>query len=92
MSTPKTTLFKRGDKIRLLMVKRCLMSIGDYRITILLNYVLRCTGFNSDYFYFEVSFNRLSCDNTTAESGDGIRISRLSFEALSFDRIKNPTP
>ncbi len=89
MSTPKTTLFHKGDQIKLKKSKQC-YGVGTTTIvTVRPKFLLTFVRKSGDWNHFKVSYNG-KYESLTAKNKSIIRISDVSFEALKYTR-KAPT-
>lgn len=86
MKPPKTT-FDVHEQIMLKTPKQCIIEGDTKQVTVLPNYLLTYVKGNPKHCYFKVSYNAPPTNDSTAKNGDIVKISRTSFEGLSFHRI-----
>ena len=79
--------FDIDDQIMLKTPKQCIIEGDTKQVTVLPNYLLTYVKGSPKHCYFKVSYNAPPTNDSTAKNGDIVRISRTSFEGLSFHRI-----
>ena len=88
MSTPKTTLFQKGQQIKLKAAKLCHVVGSAKNELILPRFALEFIEEGKEDFYFKV----LMCSSELFQECNGkiVRIKQFCFDFLEIDRIKPP--
>jgi hypothetical protein len=79
--------FTQGDQIRLKIERLCYLVGTTTTVLILPNYLLTYVRGNDKHCHFKVSFDKDKSEVTRVNNGDVVRISKISFENLKFDRL-----